>query len=117
LFGIKTQLFSRLAMSALPAEFPALPPHFDDGAWSPNVLQAYTLLRDAYQYAFEALNAGDSDCHRLRLHSEKLLNRMLPVLDAMEVEVLHPQWFEDSAVALAGLVLELESSAAAIENV
>jgi hypothetical protein len=104
-------------MSTLPEEFPPLPGHFDNGVWPPNVLQAYAIHHDAYQYAFEALNAGDNECHRLRPHSEKLLNRMLPILAAMEVEVLNPQWFDESTTALAGLVLELEVSAAAIENV
>ena len=41
---------------------------------------------------------------------------MLPILDAMEVEVLNPPWLEASASALAALVLELEASAGAIEN-
>jgi hypothetical protein len=102
--------------ATLPQEFPPLPDHFDGGVWSPNVFQAYTILHDAYQYAFEALNASDNECHRLRLHSEKLLNRMLPILEAMEAEVLNPRWLEDSTVALAGLIIELEASAAAIEN-
>lgn len=104
-------------MSHLPDEFPALPEHFDGEVWSPDVRKAYSLLETAYQYGFEALNAGDNDSHRLRLHSDKLLNRMFPILEAMEAEVLNPQWLKLSAEALAGLVLELEVSAVAIENV
>jgi hypothetical protein len=45
-----------------------------------------------------------------------MLNRMLPILEAMEAEVLNPRWLEDSTVALAGLILELEASAAEIED-
>lgn len=102
---------------ALPDEFPALPEHFDGGVWPPNVLEAYSILENSYQYALEALNAGDNDGHRLQLHSEKIQTRMLPILEAMEIEVLNPEWLKESAEALAGLVLELEVSASSIENV
>lgn len=101
----------------LPNVFPALPDHFDGGVWSPNVLHAHSLLENTYQYALEALNAGDNDGHRLQLHSEKLQTRMLPILEAMEAEVLNFEWLKAAAEALAGLVLELEVSASSIEKV
>ncbi|KAK6968889.1 Integrase catalytic domain-containing protein [Favolaschia claudopus] len=104
-------------MSTLLEELPGLPAHFDGEVWSPNVTQGYHILQNGYKYAYEALNAGDNDTHRLRLHSEKLLNRLFPILDAMEAEVLNSDWIETCAVALAGLILELEDSAAAIANV
>lgn len=100
----------------LPDEFPALPEHFDGGEWSPNVLQAYSLLENSYRYALEALRAGDSDGHRLQLHSEKIQTRMLPILEAMEAEVLNIEWLTASAEALACLVLELEVAASSIEK-
>jgi hypothetical protein len=103
-------------MDVLPAEFPPLPEHFDNDNWSPNVIQAHSILFDAYSHAFQALNAGDSDAHRLRIHSDRLLNRMLPILEAMEPEVLNPEWVKHGAEALAGLVLELEGSSIAINQ-
>lgn len=100
----------------LPDTFPDLPAHFDGGVWPPNVVQAYGILQGSYQYALEALNAGDNDGHRLELHSEKIQTRMLPILEAMEVEVLNPEWLKASAEALSGLVVQLEVSASTIEK-
>ncbi|KAJ6528482.1 hypothetical protein B0H19DRAFT_1274705 [Mycena capillaripes] len=95
----------------LPEEFPALPPHFDSNVWPPNVVEAHSILNSTYQYALEALYASDNDGHRLQLHSEKIQTRLLPILEAMEPEVLNPEWLKASAEALAGLVLELEVAA------
>ena len=41
---------------------------------------------------------------------------MLPILGAMEPEILNDEWMVASMETLAGLVLELEGTAAAIER-
>ncbi|KAF7306246.1 Integrase catalytic domain-containing protein [Mycena indigotica] len=104
-------------MESLPHEFPALPAHFDNGIWPPSVLQAHDIVHDAYRYAYEALNAGDNESHRLKLHADKILNCTLPIVRAMELEILNPQWIEEAEVLVAALGVALEASAAAMETV
>lgn len=52
-------------MSSPAAQFPLLPDLFDGGDWSPNVLQAHSILSYAYLHASEAFHASESDAHRL----------------------------------------------------
>ncbi|KAF7288225.1 Integrase catalytic domain-containing protein [Mycena chlorophos] len=104
-------------MEELPAQFPDLPSHFDNGLWPSTVMQAHQIASDAYRYTFEALNASDNDAHRLRLHADKLLGRILPIVQAMELEVLNSEWIEEASVLIAGLGLGLETAAAAVEKV
>jgi hypothetical protein len=100
----------------LPA-FPPLPEHFDNGVWSHNVNEAHHILSEAYEHAINVFNANDNDVHRLRLHSDTLMNRMLPMLSALEPEVLNEEWIEACATTMAGLVVELEGYAASVEQV
>lgn len=104
-------------METLPETFPALPAHPDGENWSNNVTEAHQILDQAYMHAQQAFLAGDSDGHRLRIHSDRLLNRMLPILRALEPEVMNPDWVKTAAEVLAFLVVELEGSAIRIETV
>ena len=102
----------------LQSQFPSLPHHFDgpDTEYSANAIAAHEILTETYHCAYRTLQASDNDTHRLRLHSDKIVNRMLPILEAMEPEILNNEWMVASMETLAGLVLELEGTAAAIER-
>ena len=104
-------------MASLTAEFPSLPDHFEGGCWSTNVVKAHSILSTAYHHAYEVLHASESDTHRLRLHSDRLMSRMFPILDVMEPEVLNQEWLKLAAESMANLYLELEGAALAVENV
>lgn len=105
-------------MSAGPTpSFPVLPPHPDGALWSPNVRQAHDILRDGYLHGEQALRQSDNDAHRLHLHSDKILNRMLPILEALEPEVMNNEYIKEAAERLAYLGVGLERAAHAIEGV
>lgn len=42
---------------------------------------------------------------------------MIPILEAMEPEVLNHEWLKSAAESIAGLYLELEGAALAVDNV
>jgi hypothetical protein len=63
-----------------------------------------------------ALNGGDNDSHRLRLHADRILNSKLAILEALEPEVVNPLWVQTAARALAGLVVELERASVLIDD-
>jgi hypothetical protein len=104
-------------MASLAAEFPPLPDHFDGGHWTENVIQAHSILSSAYHGAYEAFHASESDAHCLRLHSDRLMNRMFPILEVMEPELLSHEWLKSAAETIAGLYLELEGAALMVDNV
>ena len=104
-------------MDTLPEQFPALPEHPDNGVWSANALEAHGILHSSYNHGHHALQAGDNDPHRLRIHSDHILNRMLPILEALESEVLNYAWVKEAARVLAALAVSLERSAVVMDGV
>jgi hypothetical protein len=96
---------------AHPAQFPALPLTPEQFNWSPDVLQAYGIITAAYNRASELLRQEEPDPLRLRLHSEQVINKLVPILEALVPEVGDQTWLEDSAHALGQLTVQLERSA------
>ena len=63
-----------------PLHLPPLPvpPHSQN--WAANINQAYTILSDAYDAASQLLRLEDGDPIIFRLHADRLVNRMAPIL-------------------------------------
>jgi hypothetical protein len=104
-------------MDTLPEQFPSLPDCPDHDVWSANALEAYSILQSAYRHGRHALHAGDNDSHRFRIHSDRILNRMLPILEALEAEVLNHTWVRGVAQILASLAVSLERAAVIMDGV
>ena len=94
-----------------PAQFPALPLTPEQFNWSPNVLQAHNIITAAYDRASELLRQEEADPLRLRIHLEQVVNKLVPILEALVPEVGDQTWLEDCANALGQLTVQLERSA------
>jgi len=104
-------------MDVPPEHFPPLPEHPENDVWSANTLEAHGILLNSYNHGLRALHAGDNDPHRLRIHSDRILNRMLPILEALEAELLNYTWVREVAQALAALAVSLERAAVVMDGV
>ena len=80
------------AMDALPEHIPLLPEHPNHDVWSANALEAHGILLSSYNHGLHALRASDNDAHQLQIHSDHILNQMLPILEALEGEMLDFGW-------------------------
>jgi hypothetical protein len=101
--------------TTIPEHLPALP-HSPDG-WSANILNAYQLLRNAFEHALLLLRQEDGDSIRLNLASEGLVNDMVPILEQMEGEGMPADFTHTCAHTLGPLVYELRMAAMAVEGV
>lgn len=54
---------------------------------STNVRVASNMLDQYYRNAWNAFYASDSDPFRLRVHSDRLLHRAIPIFEALEKEL------------------------------
>lgn len=104
-------------MDVLPEQFPPLPEQPDNDVWSANALEAHSILQNSYNHGLQALRAGDNDAHRLRIHSDRILNRMLPILEALEPEVLNHEWVHAVARTFAALAVGLERATVVMDGV
>ena len=95
--------------------FPDLPIH-RYSAWAPEVLEAHDMISVAYYQAVQLLRLEDGDPIRLRLHSEQLFCRFLPILTVLEREGMDGGWVENAAQVLGNLIADLEESAVAIQE-
>lgn len=85
-------------------------PH-SEMAWSHNIHIAQNILSTAYQLALQVLRSEDGDSLRLRHHSTRIVNSLVPILEALEREGLPEEWSRSCARAFGGLMLELETAA------
>ena len=107
-----------MAAPVLPLNFPELPnPPDDEPHWSANVCSAHSILSETYDRATQLLRQEDGDALRLRIHSERIFHRMVPILEAMEPEVNDLDWTSECAHALAGVMAQLETAAFAADGV
>ena len=60
-------------------------------AWAPEVLEAHNTISVAYYQAAQLLRLEDGNPVRLRLHSERLFRRFLPILTVLKERV----WMRD----------------------
>lgn len=104
-------------MSGLPDTFPELPGHPNDDSWSYQVIQGHSVVSTAYAQALTIFHANDNDAHRVRLHADRLLNRIAPVLQAMEPAIMNTTWILTAADVLGALIVALDQAAIAIDTV
>lgn len=106
-----------MADSALPYAFPELPQFLEgEFRWSANVETTHSLLVEAYDRATQLLCQENGDALRLRIHSENIFSRSIPLLEAMEPEVNDFNWVSECAHVLAKVMVQLESAAFAAEG-
>jgi hypothetical protein len=94
-----------------PAQFPPLPRTPEEFNWSHDVLQAHDIIATAYERASTLLRQEEGDPLRLRIHSEQVVDKLVPVLEALVPEVGDQTWLKACANALGELTVQLERSA------
>ena len=63
------------------------------------------------------LRFEDGDPIRLQLHSQRLLKRSVPLLQALESEIQQGSWIEEATHALAALIKQLDAAAIGASDV
>lgn len=98
---------------ARPQAFPDLPPYPASAvSWPAGVLEGYNHICSAYNHASTLLRQEDSDPLRLRINSERLFNRSIPLLKALDPPMPScREWNLSCADAIIALILELNSAA------
>lgn len=80
-----------------------------------NVQKALKVINSTYDAAWAVLYGSDSDPHRLRMHSKRLILRVLPITQAMERDLANVenglQWLMSTIDRISELVLGLEEAA------
>ena len=101
-----------MADGARPDRFFDLPLAIEPSA---NTIRAYNIISGAYNRAHQVLCEQDSDPLRLRIHSERLFNRIVPLLKALEAEVhgleVGLYWILDCSRIIGSIITELEHAA------
>ncbi|KAK7030025.1 Integrase catalytic domain-containing protein [Favolaschia claudopus] len=100
-----------------PASLPLLPDTPDDFNWHPDVLEAYRTLETAYDNAANLLRHEEPDPLRLRVHSEQIVGRLLPIVQALVPEVGDEPWIDSVVNSFAQISVDLEHSAAIADGV
>jgi hypothetical protein len=95
----------------LPAQFPPLPLTSEEFNWSHDILHAHKIIATAYDRASTLLRQEEGDPLRLRIHSEQVVDKLVPILEALVPEVGDQTWLETCANALGELAVKLERSA------
>lgn len=117
--GVVDHTWPSLSLSFImvhPTDFPPLPLTPEEFNWSPDVLRAHDIITTAYDRASALLRQDEGDPLRLRVHSEQVVNRLVPILEALVPEVGDQRWLEASANALGAITVELERSAIVAEG-
>jgi hypothetical protein len=100
-------------MEHRPIQFPVLPPCSDlSGHWSHDVRQAHELLCSTYDHASRFLRQEDHDPLQLQTLLEKIFSDSIPLLEALDMKLLNPEWVDECAQALAATVVELRQAIA-----
>ncbi|KAK6983886.1 Integrase catalytic domain-containing protein [Favolaschia claudopus] len=94
-----------------PAHFPELPETPATFNWSPDVLKAHGIINSSYTRAVALLQQEDGDPLRLRVHSDGILSKLVPLLEALVPEVGDDDWIALGAHSLGKLMVQLERSA------
>lgn len=100
-----------------PSELPDLPETPDHFQWGVNVHQAHNIITTAYTRADTLLRQEEADPVRLRVHSDQIANRIIPILEALEPEVGDQAWITECAETLGCLMVDLVRAAATADKV
>jgi hypothetical protein len=128
IFGLPTYRFRlavlyyfnwfRPSMPSIPTHFPGLPSRAaSDSPWGHNICKAHTIISGTYSRATQLLRQEDGDALRLRIHSEKIFKRIIPLLKALEPEISNTSWITECTHALARVMVSLEEAAYAADGV
>jgi glutathione S-transferase len=99
-----------------PSEFPLLPEVPNNFQWGANVLEAHNIITTAYNRADTLLRQEEADPVRLRVHSDQIANRIVPILEALEPEVGDQPWIAQCADTLGHLMVDLVRAATAADT-
>jgi hypothetical protein len=79
--------------------------------------KAVKIITATYESSWVTLHASDSDPYRLRIHNNRLLSRVMPILQALENEVQGDmEWLLITAGKIAELIVDLEGLAATADE-
>lgn len=102
--------------TARPLEWPALPAHpIQGGQWSHDVIRVQSLLDQRYTHISGILRQEDHDQLRLQILAQNLLDRELPLLEALDTELANPEWAVVAGGAFASLITELHRASQAVD--
>jgi hypothetical protein len=94
--------------------FPMLPqPSTEQGSWSADIFCAHKQIATACANADTLLAQDDCEALRFKILIDKLTNRCLPLLEAMEqmqCDHLPREWIEEAAEGLGQRVVELHGA-------
>lgn len=96
------------------ASFPVLPEADINSPWSSAAHKAYHIMRDTYNHISQVLRQQDPDPIRLNQHTSTIINDILPILEALESDLINPmptEWLESCAVVLGHLLVDTISAA------
>ncbi|KAJ7479082.1 hypothetical protein FB451DRAFT_1172202 [Mycena latifolia] len=93
-----------------PANFPAPPDTPNVFNWHPNLLHAHDILATAYGWAATLLRQEEGDPMRLRIHSEQIAEQLLPILEALFLELGDEAWIETAVTTFFQISVDLERS-------
>ena len=98
--------------------FPDLPGLEINQAWSQHVLDAHTRISSSHKQAIRFLQLEENEPMRLRLHSENITNRSIPLLKALENDMQnYSEWIRECAEALVTIAIDLAKMANALDEV
>lgn len=100
-----------------PLHIPPLPERHDGRLWSGDVMKGFQIVCSAYDGSSQLLRLEDGDPIRLRLHSERLTSRVLPVLRALADQLQDEAWCACAISAFTALVNELDYAASSTDRV
>ena len=90
--------------------FPPLPDPPGAG-WPVDVVTAHKIISNAYKHAHQLLQRNHLDATQLRIHLERLLNEIVPLLDVLGPEINDHAWQDECSELLVALALGLELAA------
>ena len=104
----------------IPDSFPRLPHRAPDDTWPASITRAHSLLENGFNHARYALRTSENDSHQLRIHSNRIQTRMVPVLQALErpnlAQRLDIQWTWNVTRIFGTLSLCLDEAARAMDE-
>ena len=100
-----------------PLHLPPLPQPHPSQQWPTTVQKAFAVVSEAYDKANQLLRLEDGDPIRLRLHSERLTRRILPLLHDLTDKVQNNLWASECVKAVELTIQELNHAATSADNV
>lgn len=81
------------------------------------LIDAYNIISGSYSSALQLLHEEDNDAIQLRIHGDRIVNCVLPLLEALENEIQDDIWIDNVAAAILELLDDIYGAAAQAETV